>query len=232
VKSLKVEAAPWWDAQLDFIGIDKMPIVIIDNFFPNPQILLDDASRKTFTANAPYFPGIRAAIPGAYFKLLMQGLSDILRNVFQYKSGLEVQEAHYSLTITPADALNMVQRLPHVDGGNDMKIALLHYLCGGEHGGTGFYRQLSTGFETVSTARFKAYEKAVRADHDKLGEPRAEYFRGSDERFEQIYKVEAKFNRAALYFGLNLHSVLIGTAPLTPETQTGRLTVNSFMSPI
>jgi len=226
------KTAPWWGVELHSIGQENMPVLVIDNFFPNPEILIEDVKTKTFKANAPYYPGIRAKVPGAYFRPLMNGLSDALVSIFRYNKGLEIQECHYSLTTTPPEDLSFMQRLPHVDGGNDMKLALLHYLCGDEHGGTGFYKQLSTGFETVSAARFKAYEKAVISDHDRLGEPDAGYFSETDHRFEQIYKVNAKFNRAVLYFGLNLHSVLIGQKALTSEPMTGRLTINTFLTPI
>jgi len=209
VRDLKVEAAPWWDAKLDFIGTEKMPLVLIENFFPEPQALMEDAQKRKFTANAPYFPGIRAAIPNAYFTPLQRGLSYLLSNIFQYKSGLELQEAHYSLTTTPASDLKLMQRLPHVDGGNDMKLALLHYLCGSEHGGTSFYKQIRTGFETISRQRFNEYEAAVVRHH-----------------------VEAKFNRAVMYFGLNLHAITIGKKPLSNEPMSGRLTINSFFNPL
>lgn len=232
MRHLEVEAADWWDVKHDFIGDEKMPLVIIDNFFPTPDILTQDAKQRTFTANAPYFPGIRAALPGAYFKPTMNGLSYLIANVFQYKSGLELQEAHYSLTTTPPEKLKMAQRLPHIDGGNDMKLALLHYLCGPEHGGTSFYKQNRTGFETVSRQRFSEYESAVKSDHSKYGEPAKSYFNDSDERFRKFYSVDAKFNRAVMYFGLNLHAITIGESPLTANPATGRFTINSFFNPI
>ena len=232
MQDLKVETAPWWEAKLDFIGTERMPLVLIDNFFPEPQTLTNDARKRKFTANAPYFPGIRAAIPSTYFTPLQNSLSFLISNVFQYKSGLELQEAHYSLTTTPASELKLMQRLPHVDGGNDMKLALLHYLCGSEHGGTSFYRQKRTGFETVSRQRFNEYEAAVARDHSEYGPPAAAYFRGSDKRFEEIHHVEAKFNRAVIYFGLNLHAITIGEKALINEPISGRLTINSFFNPL
>jgi len=79
----------------------------------------------------------------------MAGLLDVFQTVFNYgASKVSLQECFYSLVTTPADKLNMVQRIPHVDGGNDKKLALLHYLCGQDFGGTAFYKQLKTGFET------------------------------------------------------------------------------------
>ena len=232
MQELKVETAPWWEVKLDFIGTERMPLVLIDNFYPEPQILIEDAGKRKLTANAPYFPGIRAAIPNAYFTPLQEGLSYLLSNIFQYKSGLELQEAHYSLTTTPASELKLMQCLPHVDGGNDMKLALLHYLCGSEHGGTSFYKQIRTGFETVSRQRFEEYEAAVMHDHSEYGPPAAVYFKGSDKRFEEIHHVEAKFNRAVMYFGLNLHAITIGESPLSNNPISGRLTINSFFNPL
>lgn len=155
-----------------------------------------------------------------------------MANIFQYKSGTELQEAHYSLTTTAPEQLHMVQRLPHIDGGNDMKLALLHYLCGAEHGGTSFYKQRRTGFETVSNLRFEAYKSAVKQDHETYNPPVAEYYNEPDERFDKIHFVEAKFNRAIIYFGLNLHAVNIGQKALTTDPITGRLTANSFFNPI
>lgn len=224
--------APWWKAHITPIGQDKTPLVTIDNFFPEPQILIEDASHKTFTANAPYYPGIRAATPQAYFKPLMNAISDVLVNVFGYNRGVNLQECHYSIVTTQGKDLNMLQRIPHIDGGNDGKVALLHYLCGPEHGGTAFYRQLGTGFESVKNSRFGEYKKRVETDHERLGPPKASYYNDSDERFTQINKVEAKFNRAVLYYGTQLHSVILGEAPLTPDVRNGRLTVNSFFSPL
>ena len=224
--------APWWKAHITPIGEDKTPLVTIDNFFPQPEILLQDAAQKKFTANAPYYPGVRATTPQAYFKPLMNAISDVLVNVFGYNRGVDLQECHYSIVTTPSKDLNMLQRIPHIDGGNDYKVALLHYLCGPEHGGTAFYRQVGTSFESVKNSRFETYKKRVETDHKKLGPPKAAYFNDSDERFTQINKVDAKFNRAVLYYGIQLHSVILGDAPLTQDVSSGRLTVNSFFSPL
>jgi len=227
-----VKDAPWWEVSVKNIGREERPFVIIENFFPNPEILTQDARRKTFTANAPYYPGVRAAVPGAYFRPIMKGLSDILVNIFGYGTGVDMQECHYSLVTTQGPNLNTVQRLPHIDGGHDGKVALLHYLCDKDHGGTGFYRQCRTGFETVPNVKFPEYKRAVEQDHKAYGPPDAAYFSGSSDRFEEIAKIDANFNRAVLYFGVNLHSVLPGKKSLTSDPQTGRLTVNSFFSPL
>jgi len=228
-----VDTAPWWKAKLHTIGEESMPLLVIDNFYPAPDMLVQDAALKTFSANAPYYPGIRAKVPSAYFNPIMAGLLDVFQTVFNYgASKVSLQECFYSLVTTPADKLNMVQRIPHVDGGNDKKLALLHYLCGQDFGGTAFYKQLKTGFETVPGAKFQAYSEAVKAEHERFGAPEPAYFNESDARFEKIYEVEAQYNRAAIYFGVNLHAVIIGQAALSTDVSSGRLTVNSFFTPL
>jgi len=231
MKKIDIKDAPWWEAKLEFIGQEQMPLLIIDNFFPKPDILIKDANRKTFIANAPYFPGIRAVVPHAYFTPLMKGLSDVLVNIFGYSAGIDMQECHYSITTIPGTELNMVQRIPHVDGGDDSKVALLHYLCEPKHGGTAFYRQTRTGFETVSNRRFQEFNAAVHKDHNELGPSIAEYYSGSDKRFEMIKKIDAKFNTAIMYFSRNLHSIdIAGGTQLNSNPSNGRLTINSFFN--
>ncbi len=233
MKAISVNAAKWWDARLYNIGHEHTPLLVIDNFYPAPDMLIQDAALKTFSANAPYYPGIRAKTPQAYFDPIINGLNEVFEAVFDYHHGQSsLQECFYSLITTPPSRLNMVQRLPHVDGGDDRKLALLHYLCDEEFGGTAFYRQIKTGFETVPNAKFELYKKAVEAEHQRLGPPNASYFNKSDERFEKIDEVKAKYNRAVIYFGINLHAVLTGCKTLSDDPSAGRLTVNSFFNPL
>jgi len=167
----------------------------------------------------------------------MPPLTEPLVNFFGFSRGAKIKECFYSILSTPPQKLNMVQRVPHVDGGQDKKIALLHYLCGPEFGGTAFYQQVNTGFETVTNDRFKEYDQGLHKDHNQLGPSKAEYFNKSDERFKKIYQVSAKFNRAIIYFSCNLHTVIPGNTDLTdvitssPRIDKKRLTINTFIIP-
>jgi len=225
--SAMIQGLPWWKLNFQIIGTEKQPLLIIDNFVQNPDKLIDIADAEDFNINPPYYPGVRAQVPQDYIALILSGLSDILTHIFDYKGGAKLQECFFSKVTTPPEDLNFVQRLPHVDGGLDGKVALLHYLSGQELGGTAFYRQKRTGFETVPNARFEAYKKAVEEDHFEIGPPDAKYYDGSDSRFEKIFEVEAKVNRAILYFGKNLHAINISK----PHDQFDRLTVNTFFNP-
>lgn len=46
--------------QKQTIGIEKSPILIIDNFVEQAQTLVEHASKLTFEKNSPFYPGIRA----------------------------------------------------------------------------------------------------------------------------------------------------------------------------
>ena len=94
------KGAQWWNAQISTIGDDRTPLIIIDNFFRQPDILLEDAAQKSFTANARYYPGVGAPVPQAYFTPLINALSDVLANVFGYQKGVDLQECNYSLVTT------------------------------------------------------------------------------------------------------------------------------------
>ncbi len=231
--SLKIDSAPWWQVDQREIGAEKSPLIVIDNFHPLPMELVENAETQSFSANAPYYPGVRAPAPSTYFQALTRGLTDILIDIFGYTKGLKLQECFLSLVTTPGKDLNFVQRLPHVDGGDDKKVALLHYLCGAEKGGTAFYRQRRTGFEAVTNARFPEYKQAVETDHNEFGEPPAAYFDKPDKRFEEIARIDAAYNRAVLYFGTNLHTIIVGDeTPYPADPVKGRLTLNTFFNPI
>lgn len=222
-----------WDLKTFKIGREETPLVIIDDFHPTPETLVDQAESKAFTANAPYYPGIRAPISTEYFKPVFQPLGKVLRDIFGYSQGAQLQECHFSLTTTADKDLSELQSLPHVDGGHHKKVALLHYLCGPAYGGTGFYRHNRTGFEVVSADRFAPFHDGLEEDREEKGPAAIEYYRALDGRFERIESVDAKFNRAILYFGSNLHSVHPGdsTNRFSPNPGLGRLTINTFINP-
>jgi len=226
--SAMIQGLPWWQLNFQIIGAEKQPLLIIDNFVKNPETLIAAANSVNFSANAPYYPGIRAQAPRDYITLMQSGLADILNRIFDYRRGAKIQECFFSKVTTAPEDLNFVQRIPHVDGGDDGKVALLHYLSGKEHGGTAFYRQKRTGFETVPNSRFDSFKKAIEQDHAQIGPPDAKYYDGTDGRFEKIFEIEAKMNRAIIYFGKNLHSINISR----PHEGTDRLTVNTFINPV
>ncbi|TPG39861.1 hypothetical protein EAH79_12540 [Sphingomonas koreensis] len=203
---------------------------MIDHFAPDPDRFIDDASFLSFKPIGPHYPGIRAVVAPAMLGNLLAALAPVAAEVFGAPR-LAVIDAFYSLVTTPPAALAPIQRLPHFDGVEPERLALLHYLSRDERSGTAFYRQRSTGFETVSAARLPAYRAALGADLAEHGMPGPAYIGGDTVIFDQIARHEGRFNRAILYRSNTLHCATIpDDIALSSDPAAGRLTVNTFLT--
>lgn len=223
---------PGWKITRQSIGEAKEPLLIIDNFAPQPDAWVKFAATQTFSKLAPYYPGVRAAISQDYLRIHLPSLLPLLSDTFGYASGARLVEVFYSIVTTPPGELVPMQRMPHFDGGGDEKLALLHYLCPQSHGGTGFYRHKSTGFQTVPDAKFDTYKAALARDVEVHGMPASEYVRTTTPVFERIGGCKAAYNRAVIYRGTNLHAIdLPEDFAFDPSPERGRLTINTFLLP-
>ena len=54
--------------------------------------------------------------------------------------------------------------LPHVDTTQNNQLAIVHYLCNNEHGGTSFYRHKASQFEVISAERLVGYSKQLKKE--------------------------------------------------------------------
>jgi hypothetical protein len=177
-----------------------------------------------------FYPGIRATVPDARVNMFIAPIVDLMAQVFGMASEINLLSAMYSIVTTPPAALAPIQRLPHYDGLEAERIAVLHYLSGPPHGGTAFFRHRSTGYETVSQARYPQFAVALERDVARHGLPDAAYIDGDTPIYEQTARFEAKVNRALIYRGHLLHcGVIPVNQPLVGDPRTGRLTVNTFL---
>ncbi|WP_409431965.1 DUF6445 family protein [Litorimonas sp. RW-G-Af-16] len=211
-------------------GREQEPVVIIDDFYSDPESLIAHATSLPFERRGQFYPGIRAAGNVNYLGERMALLTSILQNEFDVKQGVRVVECNYSLVTTPPHALTPIQCLPHFDGLDRGRFAVLHYLSEAEKGGTAFYRHRGTGFETMNEERFETYKKALHTEAAELGLPPQRYFNQSTSQFEQVLNVPAKPNRLIIYRGVTLHSGYIpDDLELSDDPMMGRLTLNTFL---
>lgn len=211
-------------------GREEQPVVLIDNFLPDAEALVREAGALEFRQVGPYYPGVRAPARPDALAPATALLETALREVFGITTGVALVECYYSLVTTPPEALAPIQRLPHFDTTDPGRIALLHYLCGPESGGTRFFRHRKTGYETITAERFPRYRDRLNAEAQASGVPPARYFSGDTEQFELLAAHEAKFNRAIIYRGITLHSGYIPEdLSFSGDPARGRLTINTFM---
>jgi Family of unknown function (DUF6445) len=215
-----------------WVGAEREPVIVIDNFLSDAQVLVEYCARQSAFdgVSDTFYPGSRAPIPPIYCFALRSFLGTVIVQAFGLGDGVVTGElSHFSLVTTPPEKLGVVQRMPHFDSTNPKQLALLHYLCEPKHGGTSFYRHRRTRFEHVDAARSRAYGSAVAADLASLGPPPAKYICGDDAMFERTHSFAAAFNRVLIYRSINLHSADIGPAfGFDTDPRRGRLTANTF----
>lgn len=217
------------------VRIGDHQVVLIDNFLEDPQALVEAACRSSFEA-APGadekkgYPGVRALAPVDYSARLTELLDPLIRINFGVPEDLPLRKSPctFSLTTVPPAELGPLQRTPHFDASTPHHMAVLLYLCGPEHGGTGFYRHKATGLQQVTADNrehfLDTYYAELNAQH-----PPPRYFDDSDAHFEFLGMMPARFNRLVVYRGSLLHSAIVNPQrSINGDPRTGRLTVNSF----
>ena len=149
------------------IGHEATPLLIIDDLVSDPDWLVQAAVQgKAFQSDAAnFYPGVRQPAPQLYQQALQSALLALLQAVFNPQADhLQSLQAAFSLSATPASQLRPIQMLPHIDATTPQQLAMVHYLCGPEHGGTSFYRHRETGFERISAERLASYSATLKAE--------------------------------------------------------------------
>jgi hypothetical protein len=211
-------------------GEEAQPVIVIDEVLARPEQWRAFAARARYGRIGPYYPGLRALVPAEAAADMRSELEAAIGDAFGLDPVPPVLECFFSIVTTPPEALAPIQRLPHVDGLEPDRIAILIYLSGAEQGGTAFYRQRATGFETVDAERFPAFQAALSAGVAEHGLPPAAYIAGDTPLYEQIAAFEARPNRALIYRSHALHCAAIPPgAELPADPVRGRLSINSFL---
>ena len=213
------------------IGAERQPVMVIDNFVADPEALIEDAAALAWGRYGPHYPGPRAPVPPVTLARFLPALVRPMAQAFKLTAAPQLLEAYYSLVTTPPADLAPIQRMPHFDGLERERLAVLHFLSRDEGTGTAFYRHRATGYETVDSARFETYRTRLEADIARDGLPTAAYIADDTPHFEQIARFEGRFNRALVYRGHALHCAwLPEDTVFSGDPRAGRLTVNTFLT--
>lgn len=221
------------EARIEIVrqGREAQPVIVVDDILSDPEPWRQVAARAVFAPIRPYYPGVSAVVPARISSQLRDELAPLIGKAFGLDPAPPASSCFLSLVTTPPEALTHIQRLPHVDGLEPERIAILIYLAGADKGGTAFFRQRATGFETVDAQRRPAFEAALDSGLAEHGEPPAGYLNGDTELYERIAVYEARANRGLIYRGHSLHSAAIAPGAALPEDGTkGRLTINALLS--
>ena len=211
-------------------GDEQEPVIRIDGFAPAPERLLDDAAMLSFTPSFAHYPGVRAPASPRLVDALLAPVRDSIAATFGVRPELSRREAFYSIVATPPESLSLIQSLPHFDGVERCRLAVLLFLSGVEGSGTAFYQHRSTGFETVSADRLDRFRTRLAEDLAQQGSPAPGYIAGDTPIYRQIARHAGRFNSALIYRGQTLHCADIPAgARLSADPAAGRLTLNIFL---
>ncbi|MCF2946732.1 DUF6445 family protein [Paraglaciecola aquimarina] len=216
-----------------YFGNENIPILIVDNFVEQIEQLTEFSKNLKFERNSPFYPGIRAATPTDYQELIVNSLRKTLVEFFELpNSQLTFPVSHYSIVNTPAEKLNLLQKIPHFDSLDKNGLAAVHYLFKDDLGGTSFYRHRKTGYEMINQSRKIDYLRSLESENDGPNMPKKSdgYINGNTPLFERIGEQQAKYNRIIFYRRNSLHS---GSIPKNliknSHTSNTRLTISNFM---
>ncbi len=213
------------------MGREKHPLIVIDDALEDPDKLRRWASELQFVANPDTaYPGLNAPAPEAYVHLIAHAVRDLVKQVFGLPNDRDLSYlAFVGLSTQSAETLKDTQRIPHVDSANPFRIALVHYLCDETYGGTGFFRQKSTGLESIQPHQIEAFNRIARRELDARAHLAPSYVDTETPDFEMIDRVSLRYNRLIAYRSNVFHAPLLGGHELINDALKGRLTINSFI---
>jgi len=221
-----------FSVQTQSFGHEHQPVIIVDDYLRDPEAMVRYAANEAkFKPSPTMYPGIIAPVPVAYIESLLSVLGPLIGQTFGVKvETAYLSESFFAIVTTPPEELHYRQRLPHVDDYDPGMIAILHYLCNGEQGGTALYRHRATGYESLTLERNQRLQSLIAQDISGLGPVPQQYSSVINRLFEPTASFEAKFNRLIVYRGSILHSMLTNpNTKLNSDPRVGRLTTNTFL---
>ena len=220
--------------QLHHIGEERQPLLIVDEVLADPDAMIDAAREAEFyTPPHTHYPGLNANLPEAYYRTVVTALRGPIEAAFGLRADAYLKYfGFFALATTPAVDAEPIQKIPHHDGPDSRRLAMVHYLCRGDHGGTGFFRHKATGFESVDQARFGTYVAVAQAQLAAAGAGAAVYAGRDAADYDLIGQADCVFNRLILYRNHVLHSALLGPRAGGADPGQGRLTANGFIEAV
>lgn len=213
------------------IGHEGHPLLIIDDALAQPEELIGQALKAEFSPpDHTRYPGLNAPLPAAYSQTVMTALRPMLERGFGIPRHLPLRFfGFFALATRAAEDLEPIQKVPHHDSPDPFRIAMVHYLCRNQKGGTGFFRHTATGFEGVDAGRRPAYVEQAAAELEAVKDRLTHHVTVDTPNYEMIDRADIVFNRLIVYRSHVLHAGLLDEATLSDDPATGRLTTNSFI---
>ena len=220
-----VREVPLWDGRV---------ALVMDDALVDPEALVAQATRASYEAPPYPYPGVVSELPAAQAGVVSDFFGSRLRARLGGRRTVD-HVSRFSLVCTPPGALSPMQWQCHRDRVSDDDDGWLHaasvlYLFRDERlGGTSLYRPRRPAADVdrmiADSQRLDAASFAARHG------VRPGYMAGTNDWFERVVAIPARFNRLVCYDGGLFHSADVDAPErLTDDPATGRLTLNSFFT--
>ena len=211
--------------------------LVVDDALLDPDALRRYATaRRGDFVQAPFnaYPGIELPMPLEFSARLQDFFDRHIRNALGGRRTVKMN-SRLAMVTTPANALEPRQRICHrdsawIDPAQTIAASVLYLFEDETLGGTNFYRprlpedsirQLVHDSSLMDRPGFDARYPSIAQD----------YMRESNDYFERIGQVPARWNRMIFYDGRLFHSGEVGNPKaLSGDPHAGRLTLNGFFT--
>lgn len=217
--------------RLEHVGTERQPLMIVDEVLADPRAMIDAASEaKFYVPQHTNYPGINAPVPQSYYLTVITALRGPIEAAFGVSREAYLSYfGFFALATIGAAAARPIQKIPHRDSPDPNRLAMVHYLCRGTFGGTGFFRHRDTGFESVDAPRQPRYESVARRELEETQSDATGFTDAQTRNYELIGKSDAVFNRLIVYRSHVLHAALLADHACSADPTAGRLTANGFI---
>jgi hypothetical protein len=224
--------------RIDVLRFDaQASCLVVDDALLDPDALRRYATtQRADFVQAPFnaYPGIELPMPLEFSARLQDFFDRHIRNALGGRRTVRMN-SRLAMVTTPPDALEPRQRICHrdsawIDPAQTIAASVLYLFEDEALGGTNFYRprlpeepirRLVHDSSVMDRPSFDARHPSITQDY--MGE--------SNDYFERIGQVPARWNRMIFYDGRLFHSGEVGKAQaLTGNPGTGRLTLNGFFT--
>lgn len=210
---------------LHTIGNEAHQIAVVHNVFDDVERVIDVATKIEFSAARLNYPGVVAA-PDQKTKQIVQAACGAAAQLLRPTKSKHFQGS-VDFSIITRDAFDAMARpiRPHGDGSDVTVFSSVLYLSEGLHGGTAFFRHISTGFEAITEDRLPFYKSVVLWEQMPENAPEEQE---DHPRYLKTMEVPAKANSMVVFPSHILHNACINRgAPLPLDARLGRLTLNA-----
>lgn len=216
------------------VGAEKSKVIVVDNVFEEIKLLNNHTSRfaKFQARKANLYPGSQAQMFGEFGQVFLKYAQSLIETHYPITASLQCKPlaAFYSFVSTSEKELTHRQTIPHYDHNSNNSFAVMLYMAPGDFGGTGFFQQEGTLFETISTSRESEFLQQL-DKNTETGDSSFRYCIGSGAGFTLTDSVNYQQNRMLIYPGNLLHSGLIDESrDIHINASKARITANLFIT--